>query len=135
MAVLSEAERREVETLAKALVVLEADRVCVSPIAERCRAAPANVDEGSRPGLGGHESWSGLGQTRECAVDFPCVGEYGGDVGCGGAGKDVQQGDWCGSKTGFLAGRAGVVLATTDLAFRDRFVPLQWALVCMCASG
>ena len=37
MAVLSEAERREVETLAKALVVLEADRVCVSPIAERQR--------------------------------------------------------------------------------------------------
>ena len=104
MAVLSAAERRELEMLTKALVVLEADRVCVSPIAERCRTAPANVDEGSRPGLGGHESWSGRGQTRECAVDFPCIGEYGGDVGCG--------------KTG-----SGVILATSDLAFRDRSVP------------
>ena len=151
MGVLSVAERREVEKLAKALEVFEAEHVCVSPVAERCQATSPNPAEGARPGPGGHESWSGLGQTRECMVDFSCVAEHGGDAGCEGGDKGLQHQD---SKDGgvskarnstdgcastavsMLACRRKVVLFTTDVAFRDRFAsPSICRLVCVCVCA
>ena len=152
MGVLSVAERREVEKLAKALEVFEAEHVCVSPVAERCQATSPNPPEGARPGPGGHESWSGLGQTRECVVDFSCFAEYGGDAGCeggdkgfqhkedskdGGVSKASNATDGCSSKAvSMLPCRRKVFLATTDVAFRDRFAtPSICRLVCACVRA